>query len=245
MKIYFVFLFAIFLIGCGKVEEKPLYPKVMNVILDHIKTTGPDKDSAQLISGLQFVSWEHREELTKVALPYLKDKNPEKVSGAIAILYCLRSYRPMNDMGSGGGPTAWDQKYKPAPFWTKLDKNMYANLEHFYAVGNDNVFRNLAIYLAASPSKQSKQELIRIINETTAKEQALICLAWYRNPEDMKTLFPFMLKNTQASQSLPYHFRNSYGKAAIPYLKKAITEAKSEKTREAAKRELKQLEKQQ
>lgn len=243
-KKYMLIFITIFLIGCSKVEEKPLYPKVMNVILDHIKTTGPDEDSAQLISGLRFVSWERREEFAKATLPYLRDKDPEKVSGAIAVLYRLRNYRPMSDMGSDGGPTAWEQKYKPGPFWAKLDKNVYANFKHFHAVDNDNVFRNLALYLGSSPSKQGKQELIRIVKETSAKEQALICLAWYRDPEDMKTLLPFMLENTQASQSLPYLFRNSYGKAAIPYLKKAITEAESEKTRQAAKKELERLEKQ-
>jgi len=221
----------------------------MNVILEHIKTTGPDEDSAHLISGLRFVSWERREEFAEATLPYLRDKDPEKVSGAIAVLYRLRNYRPMSDMGSDGGPTAWEQKYKPAPFWAKLDKNVYANLKHFHAIGNDNVFRNLALYLGSSPSKQGKQELIRIAKktsakETSAKDQALICLTWHRDPKDMKTLLPFMLENTQASRSLPYQFRVRYGKAAIPYLKKAITEAKSEKTRHAAKKELKRLEKQ-
>ena len=47
----------------------------------------------------------------------------------------------------------------------------------------------------------------------------------------MEVLLPFMLEDSRASRSLPYHFRNSYGKASIPYLKKALLEAGSEVTR--------------
>jgi hypothetical protein len=41
---------------------------------------------------------------------------------------------------------------------------------------------------------------------------------------------------------LPYHFRNSYGDAALPYLRKALKEAKTETTRREAEKELKLLE---
>lgn len=36
-----------------------------------------------------------------------------------------------------------------------------------------------------------------------------------------------MLRESQAVWNLPYHFRNSYGRAALPYLKRALEEAKS------------------
>ena len=59
----------------------------------------------------------------------------------------------------------------------------------------------------------------------------MICLAWHRDPKDMELLFPFMLEDSQASRSLPYHFRNSYGEASLPYLTKALSDAKSPVTR--------------
>jgi len=58
----------------------------------------------------------------------------------------------------------------------------------------------------------------------------------------MDSLLPFMLEDSPAARSLPYHFRNSYGDAALPYLRKALTEAKTEATRREAEKELKLLE---
>ena len=92
---------------------------------------------------------------------------------------------------------------------------------------------------------QAKRELLEIARSpfaTSAKEQALICLAWHRDSKDMDTLLPFMLEESPAARSLPYHFRNSYGGAALPYLRKALTEAKSEATRREAEKELRLLE---
>ncbi len=54
----------------------------------------------------------------------------------------------------------------------------------------------------------------------------------------MDSLLPFMLEDSRAARSLPYHFRNAYGVAALPYLEKAVAEAKSEATRREAKKEL-------
>ena len=36
-----------------------------------------------------------------------------------------------------------------------------------------------------------------------------------------------MLEDSAAGRSLPYHFRNSYKEAAVPYLKKATMESKT------------------
>lgn len=243
MKTCFALLMVAFLCGCGKVEKKPLSQKLLDTSIAHIKTVGPDEDTVQFIAVMRFHAWERREEVVNAVLPYLLDKNPDKVAGALGVLYRFRVYRPVNDIGSSRG-TAWEHKYKPALFWAKLDKNVYADFEYFHAVGNDKVFQNLALYLGGSPSRQSKQELIRIAKETRAKDQALICLAWHRDPGDMKVLLPFMLENSQVARILPYHFRNSYGKAAIPYLKKAVVEAKSEKTKQKAEKELRKLENQ-
>jgi hypothetical protein len=151
-------------------------------------------------------------------------------------------YRPMSDI-TGTGGSAWEQKYKPAPFWAELDRAVLASIPHFHAMDNPGVFHNLSLYLGVSPSPDSGKELLRIARETTEKEQALICLAWHRDPKDMDSLLPFMLEDSPAAGSLPYHFLNSYGLTAIPYLERAAKEARSEAARREATKELNQTQK--
>lgn len=203
--------------------NKSLPDKVINITIQHINIDGPDHDVAQFVSWYRHATWLRRNEFIELVIPYLEDKNPNKVAGAIEILYYFRCYHPMSYLG--------DFRKDNSEFFSQLDNSVYKHFIYFHSLKSDKVSRSLALYLGVSPTKKSKQELLRIAKETSAKEQALICLTWHRNPEDMKELFPFMLENTQAARSLPYHFRNSYGLAAVPYLKKVLVEAKSDLTR--------------
>lgn len=212
----------------GTIPIRSLVEKLVDITVAHIKSVGPDEDAAQFIAAERFTSWERREEIATATIPYLRSKIPSRVAGALAVLYRLRSYRPLHDIGPGdGSPTAWEQKYKPGPFWAKLDRQVIASLEHVHSLGDSKVFHNLALYLGVSQSPESKRELLRIASETSEKEQALICLAWHRDEKDMESLFPFMLGESHAAWNLPHHFRDSYGTAAIPYLKRALEEAES------------------
>ena len=212
----------------GAVPIRSLAEKLVDVTVAYIKSAGPYEDVAQFIAAERFTSWERREEIATATIPYLKSKTPGHVAGALAVLYRLRSYRPLHDISSGdGSPTAWEQKYKPGPFWAKLDQQVIASFEHVHSLGDTKAFHNLALYLGVCQSPESKRELLRIASETFEKEQALICLAWHRDEKDMESLFPFMLGESHTAWNLPYHFRNSYGRAAIPYLKRALEEAES------------------
>lgn len=240
MTIYAFIYVALLVAGCSYGGDGNLPDKLIDVTLSHIHKHGPDEDAAQFISMEGFASWERREEIADVTIPYLKSKNSDDVAGALAVLYRLRSYRPLSDRISVNG-SAWEKKYKPGPFWSKLDEHVIASLEHFHSVGTSKVFHNLALYLGAYPSPESKQELLRIANETSETAQALICLTHHRDTKDMDSLLPFMLEDPPATRSLPYLFRKAYGVAAAPYLRKAIAEAKSEAIRQKAEKELKIL----
>jgi hypothetical protein len=145
-------------IGICFAGETNLWDEVLNVVLAHIKREGPTWEAAQCISMAHEYAWTRRTEIVQLVTPVLSDPIPDKVAGAIEVLYRV-------------------------PY--------------------------------------------------DAKEQALICLAWHRDLADMKTLLPFML-DSGAARSLPYHFRSSYGKAAIPALLKAMKEAEGESVREKA-----------
>src|SRR5262249_12271395 len=130
-----------------------------------------------------------------------------------------------------------------ADFFGKLDRSVLAQLEHFRRLKDGGVFHNLALYLGIMRGPEARHELLWLAREATAKEQAVMCLSWHRDPTDMPKLLPSRLEDSAASRVRPYHFRNSYGKAALPYLERATKEAKSEATRREAEKELKFLHK--
>lgn len=210
--------------------DKPLPDKLIDVAMEHVRKNGPDSDVAQFVSMSGHAAWLRRNDFVRLVAPFLKDNDPAKVGGAIEVLYRLHCYRPMSYLG--------DFEKDNAEFLSGLDRLIFAEFEHFNTLTNNGLYHSMALYLGASPSELSSRELRRIIADTSDHEQTLICLAWHRNPKDMEFLFPYMLENTPASRSLPYHFRNSYGALATPYLKRALTEAKATKTRMEAAFEL-------
>lgn len=203
--------------------ETPPWDKLIDVTIQHIKMNGPDSDVAQFISMAGHSAWARRDEFADLVIPHLKSKKADNVAGAIEVLYRLRHYHPMSYHG--------DFAADNAQFFKKLDEAVYPHFDYFHSLNNREIFHQLALYLGVSPSKEAKRELLRIAKDTPEKEQALICLAWHRDPKDMESLLPFMLEDSQASRALPYHFRNSYGQQSIPYLKKAISESKSASAR--------------
>jgi hypothetical protein len=211
-----------------------LWDKLLDTTVQHIKTSGPDADVAQFISMTTEAAWRRREEMVAILTPYLGDQNPKNVAGALATLVWFRGHRPMGGIGDV------DERFRKehAVFFAGLDQSVHARLDHFHRLNDGKAFHSLALYLGNAPSKEAKRELLRLARETSAKGQALICLAWHRDPEDMNDLLPFMLEDSQAAPHLPYHFRNSYGKAALPHLKQALTEGKNRFTREQAAKEL-------
>lgn len=205
--------------------DKSLWDRLLDVTIDHIRQHGPDSDTAQFVSMsmARHHAWARRAEFLKLVVPHLETKDPKKVAGAIGVLYRFRHYHPMSYLG--------DFEKDNAEFLRQADSSVYKHFEHFHALNNREVFHNLALYLGVSRSKEAKRELLRIAKVTSEKEQALICLAWHRDPRDMEELFPFMLEDSPAARSLPYHFRNSYGEASIPYLRRALSESKSSSAR--------------
>jgi hypothetical protein len=225
--------------GTALAGDTTLWNKLIDVAIQHIKTNGPDAETGEFISMARDHAWSRRQEFVDLVIPHLKGKDPDKVAGAVDVLHWLRTYRPMSYLG--------DFEKRHRQFFAETDKIVYEQLEHLHSLKSDTVYHRLALYLGCSATAESKRHLLRIAKSAVAKgakEQAVICLAWHRDPKDMEPLLPFMLEDSKASRSLPYHFRNSYGKASMPYLKKAVTEAKSEATRREAEKELKILEKQ-
>jgi hypothetical protein len=202
-----------------------LTDELLDVTVHRLKTSGPDFEIAQFISMERDSAWLRRDTFFTLSRGYLDDTNAAKVSGALDIFYRLRGYQPMEWIG---GPTFEEVNTN---FFAKLDEVVLGHFSYFKSLHNDDVYERLSLYLGCSRSAEAHRQLREIANSTKNNEQTLICLAWQRNPADMDFLLPFMLADSPAASNLPYHFRNSYGQAAIPYLCRTISDAKSAATR--------------
>ena len=214
-------------------QKATLWNKLIDVAIQHIKEDGPDAETGQFISVARHHAWSRRDELVNIVVPHLQGTAPGEVAGAVAVLSWVRSYRPMSYVGD------WEKRHHE--FLARIDEAVYGQIEHFHSLKSDAVYHRLALFLGSSATGDAKRHLLRIARSPaakSAKEQALICLAWHRDPKDMDSLLPFMLKESDAAWNLPYHFRNSYGTAALPYLKRALAEAESSTIRQRTAYEL-------
>lgn len=206
------------------IATNSLSDELLNVTAHRLKTCGPDHEIAQFIS-MEQGAWARREVFFTLSRSYLDDTNATKVAGALDVFYRLRGYRPLEGIG---GPAFEEIN---AGFFARLDAVVLGRFSHFKSLHDDDVFKCLSLYLGVTHAAEARPQLQAIAQTAKDNEQALICLAWQRNPADMDFLLPYMLADTPASRSLPYHFRNSYGTISIPYLRNALVNAKSASTR--------------
>jgi len=203
-----------------------LWDDLISLTIQHVTKNGPDSEAAEFIDVACQHAWARRTELVDLFVPYLKGDVPEEVAATLSVLYRFRGYRPISYMG--------DFEKANREFYDNLDQAVYAQISRILSLKDDRTYHSLALYLGVSRTADARRYLLEIAKSPAAgeaKEQALICLAWHRDANDMDALLPFMLEDSPAARSLPYHFRNSYGPAAIPYLTKALTDAASSTAR--------------
>lgn len=232
MKRRFIVLAIALMSWASTACAQSLWDELLSVTEQHIKTAGPDSDTAQFISLAGGYAWDKRDDLFALTRSHLDDSSPHAVSGAIETLYRLRGYQPMEWIG---GPSFAEVN---AGFFAGMDKVVLDHFPYFKSLNDDEVFRALSLYLGVIPSPEADRQLREVAGIAKNNEQTLIAIAWHRDRADMDFLMPYMLADTAASNALPYQFRASYGHAAIPYLRRAASEAKSKFTRQRAAEEL-------
>lgn len=194
--------------------------KVVNFTISEISQKGPTNEIASFISRSTDLFWPSREELFKATKPYLDSADIAKTDAAVAILYRLHSYHPMAVFGF----SEEDWQKENAALYSELDTAVFAKLDRLLAM-NDDVQRNLALFLGTSRLPAAKPALLQLAKNPNIAEQAVICLGWHKDPKDMDDLLPFMLHSGKEAAALPYVFRNNYGAAALPYLREAVAQA--------------------
>jgi hypothetical protein len=114
-----------------------------------------------------------------------------------------------------------------------LDPEVIASADHILKSGNREAVLALAQVLGLIHTGESRRLLWRIVESNPdAAEQALICIAWLADHEDLPRLGAELLKYDAADpygyrkSSLPYQLDKQYGEDSYPYLRRAMGESK-------------------
>ena len=220
---------VLFLIGSGCVcyglgrQPFQFADKMADMTLSEISKNGPNAETASFVSRSMDVFWPRRNELLRATAPFVESQETATVAAALDILYRLRSFQPMQ--GLGYDQKKWETDNRA--LFDQVDASVLPRLDRLLAFRDGTLLRTLALYLGVSLSPASKAALLQIAKDPSASGQALICLAWHRDPKDLDSLLLFLLEGGSEAASLPYHLRNSYGAAAVPYLLRALVDAHS------------------
>ncbi len=198
-----------------------------------IRAIGPDTKMADFLERMGKRTLPMRARLVALCAPYLDGREPMKACAALEIFGTLRK--------CSTPPSGAKGNEESARFVADLDQLVLDSFSRWQLFRDRNGYRDISLYLSLMEPADSKPRLKEIARQVSSNGQALICIAWQRDPADMDFLMPFMLANSHAAASLPYHFRKSYGQAAIPYLERAEKEAQADATRKAAHKELQHL----
>lgn len=208
---------------------------VRKAIVNAIKERGPNELIAFYLSWYRHMFKPDREQLVNATLPYLQSKNDIQVADALMTLYYVTQ-------GDKCGRSECDS------IKAKADQAVLAISPRLIQSRKTHA---LALYLGKIPGDKASALLWQIVGQSATQdqnafsacgpEQALICLTWRGNKEDIPKLGNMLVKfkpskdlqNSSLLSSLTYHFMRAYGARAVPYYRRAVSESPYPAVRQA------------
>lgn len=121
------------------------------------------------------------------------------------------------------------------------DRDVIDAADRILKINNREAVTRLARVLGLIHTDESRRLLWRIVESgSQVSEQALICIAWIANGEDLPRLGAELLKYDAADpygyrkSSLPYQLDKQFGERSYPYLRRAVGESRQLWVRKAA-----------
>ena len=163
-----------------------------------IRRRGPTTDLAYFVSWRRDLFQPQATDLVRAVLPYVESPAPLLSAGALKTLMFLREHYDWHSHPEMRG---------------LMDAAVLNSAGGLAARRNLDTLQQLAEYLGGVKTGRSRALLWRLVENNTAREQALICLTWIADPRDLPRLGKYN------SGNLDYHLKRAYGSAAAPYLR--------------------------
>jgi hypothetical protein len=169
-----------------------------------------------------FLSWEKETfqpvapSLVKILSPFLASGSPRQAAAAVRSLGFIREHYSWD-----GSPQMKDE----------IARLVFHNLDALTKHRDGGVLCALAVFMGGVKTDSARKVLWELTRRDGAREQALICLAWHGDKEDLARLAEIVLSGDEKASRLPYHLHRAYAKEALPYLLKGLRECPNDRTK--------------
>jgi hypothetical protein len=189
-----------------------------SAVEEAMRTRGPSDVTVEFVS--RFVP-DRADAFVVAALADLRSDSPVLLRGAVTAVYRLK-------------PSDAVRK--------KAEAALLDAADHVMRTADPQTMNDYICAVALAQDGRARDLLWSFIERSA--EQAMIALTWRKDPADLPRLAQLTLASSTDADagrklsSLPYALYNAYGEAAVPYLKRMITESPFEAVRANAAREL-------
>ncbi len=176
-----------------------------------------------------FLSWK-RAVFQPVALDIVKSLMPFLETGS-----ARQAGEAIRSLGFMKAHYSWDNRPEVKG---QMEDWVFQNLDNLLGYKDSELLHALAVFMGGTKTEQAREVLWQLSKDEEVREQALICLAWHAEKEDLARLAEIMISGDEKAWPLPYHLRRAYSREALPYLRKGLRECPNSRIKLECAREL-------
>jgi len=176
-------------------------------IAELVKKRGPTVPLAYFLSWRRDLFADRAAELAQTCMAALRSPSSATVEGGMQALVFLKAH--------------FDWTRQPdVP--AKMDDAVFAAADKLARTPGAVARLRLCCYLGGVKTDASRKLLWKLTEDPLAREQAMICLCWIANRQDLPGLAEVLMTGGKGARALPYHLFRAYGKESLPYIQKAV-----------------------
>jgi hypothetical protein len=192
-----------------------------------MRARGPSDVAVEFLNRGAGLPTADADSVVQGAIPYLQSASPVLLGGAVAAIY----------------RTAVARNSRVSAAVRDRAEEALMNAAGHITAGDAQTATDYAAALGMVKNGRARQVLWSLVNRHIARGQAVIALAWRREPDDLPKLARLAMETASGNNpsSLPNALHHAYGDAALPYLKEMAEQSPSALVRTNSAEELRRV----